>query len=320
MDDEVKDEIFSTIQTFLKMPPLVVWGSGATVSLGLPTMWKLNELLKEKIVGFDSEGMNNLEAELGKDKYITNLPAIKKVIWDAIKSADINALKEIVSNKNDDIDGIKKLLNKFYSVHPQKIDIITTNYDRILENVLSYNNLPFSDGFNGKELSIFNEKLFKKDKNVNLIKVHGSLNWFNVGGDIRYLTEHNEDFEPYIISPGNKKYKQTYSKPYRELIQIADDYIKTSSSFLVVGFGFNDEHLTPQIIHQVKQGVPIVIISKKITESCKKELVEAQKFIFLEENGENETRVFYRLNVNSEINEVIIKDDYWQLKKFMEII
>jgi hypothetical protein len=37
------------VQTFLKDPPLIVWGSGATIPFGLPSMEDLNAQIKEKI-------------------------------------------------------------------------------------------------------------------------------------------------------------------------------------------------------------------------------------------------------------------------------
>ena len=36
-------DIYSTIQSYLNEPPLVIWGSGATISFGLPSMSKLKD-------------------------------------------------------------------------------------------------------------------------------------------------------------------------------------------------------------------------------------------------------------------------------------
>jgi hypothetical protein len=54
--------------------------------------------------------------------------------------------------------GIKTMISKFTDAHPQVLNIITTNYDRVLEYIMSYNDMPFTDGFNGKTLSIFEPK------------------------------------------------------------------------------------------------------------------------------------------------------------------
>jgi hypothetical protein len=52
---------------------------------------------------------------------------------------------------------------------------------------MSYNDMPFTDGFNGKTLSIFDESKFKNEKIVHLVKVHGSLNWFDINGETHFL-------------------------------------------------------------------------------------------------------------------------------------
>lgn len=83
MKEEKKEQlvkIFKIVQSFLKNPPLVVWGSGATVAFGIPSMDSLNKKLKKEISGFDAEN-DNLEVELGKEKYLEKMPEIKNVIW-----------------------------------------------------------------------------------------------------------------------------------------------------------------------------------------------------------------------------------------------
>ena len=48
--DDIKEQIFRITQNFLKTPPLIVWGSGATIPFGLPSMLDLNEKLREVIL------------------------------------------------------------------------------------------------------------------------------------------------------------------------------------------------------------------------------------------------------------------------------
>ena len=317
--DEIKDDIFKIVQVFLKNPPLVVWGSGATISFGLPSMWKLNEKLKTTITDFDTDN-DNLEIELGKEKYQKQMPEIKKVIWNEVDKADRVVLDKITVNDTSAFNGIKLLIEKFIEAHPQVLNIVTTNYDRVLEYTMSYHDISYTDGFNGKVLSSFSENLFGAKNIVNLIKVHGSLNWFNVDGDIRYVNSCFENHEPQIIAPGKNKYQEAYNSPYRELIQRADNAIKEASSFLVIGFGFNDEHLTPKIRSQIKKGIPIVVITKKITSSTLEELKGAEKYILFEEKSDGITQVKYKNN-KAEMEQVFeLEGDFWQLTKFMEII
>jgi hypothetical protein len=319
MKENDRENIFKIVQTFLKKPPLIVWGSGATISFGLPSMCDLNKELKDKLDKFDKTN-NNLEIELGKEKYQVLMPQIKKIIWEKVNQADILVLQEIVLNNMNDFYGIKLLIEKFIKTHPQIINIVTTNYDRVLEHFMSYHNITFSDGFNGKVLSTFDETEFKDKEIVNLIKVHGSLNWFDIDSETRFLPLILQDEIPKIIAPSKKKYQEAYGNPYRELIKKADDLIKNSLSFLVVGFGFNDEHLTPEIKKKVKQGTPIVLITKKLSESTFIELKNAEKYVLFEESESGKTKVIYKKNSLSKRQEIELEGDLWQLNSFMEIL
>lgn len=318
--EEIREKVYKIVQTFLKNPPLIVWGSGATISFGLPSMDELNDELKSKIDGFDTNN-NNLEIELGKEKYQKQMPEIKEAIWNKVNIADSLVLEKIISNKTNDFAGIKLLIEKFYDTQPRTVNFVTTNYDRVLEYVLSYYNFPFTDGFNGKMLSIFDESRFQDKNNVNLVKVHGSLNWFEVDGETRFMPSNTKEKIPKIIAPGKNKYKESsiYS-PYRELIQKADNLIKATSSFLVIGFGFNDEHLTPRIKAKIKQGTPIVLITKKITDNSFKELQNAEKYIFFEESDSNKTKVIYKENNTGDKQDMELEGNLWQLYNFMEIL
>jgi hypothetical protein len=153
-----------------------------------------------------------------------------------------------------------------------------------------------------------------------LVKVHGSLNWFDVDGEIRFLYSISQDKAPKIIAPSKNKYQEAYGNPYRGLIQKADDLIKTASSFLIVGFGFNDEHLTPKIKAKVKKGTPIVLITKKVSDSSFEELKNAEKYILFEESESGKTKVTYKENSSVEKQEIELKGDLWQLNNFMEIL
>ena len=312
-----KSNIFSTIQKMLEKPPVIIWGSGATIPFGLPSMQDLNKTISEKVKSFDGSN-NNLEEELGKDKYLELLPKIRQIIWDRINEADRKILSELLANE-DKYKGVLKLIEKFLEPHPQNINIITTNYDRLLEYVMTYHNIDFTDGFTGRILSAFNEDAFKDKNIVNLIKVHGSLNWGKINNEIRYTDIFNDNIEPVIIPPGKHKYKETYYSPYRELIQYADKVIKKANSFFAVGFGFNDEHITPKIIGKINSGTPIVLITRDITQTAAEELKEAKNYVLLEKSDTDKTKIRIRKDGKDIISPFLDKD-YWTLTKFMEDI
>lgn len=321
MPNTIMDHIFSTIQKFLNNPPVIIWGSGATIPFNLPSMVQLNNVLREKIEGFNITN-ENLENELGKDEYKEKMPEIRRVVWDTVNQADKQVHERLSQGNFDDLEPIKNMIEKFRDCHPKIVNIITTNYDCILEYVTSYYGIPFTDGFSGKDFSMFSEANFKDRNLVNLIKVHGSLNWFKIQGSIRFLSSHSECCEPIIICPGKNKYQEASQSPYRDLIQKSDNLIQKASSFLVVGFGFNDEHLTPKIKDKVNAGTPLVLATRGVTESCKKEMAQAQKYVLLQEckESENKTLVMIKEEREAEVEEKIIDGNYWQLDKFMEVL
>ena len=319
MSDKIISDIFTIIQQFLKNPPVIIWGSGATIPFNLPSMSQLNDSLKNKIADFNATN-ENLENELGKDEYKEKMPEIRRVVWDTVNQADKEVHERLSQGNFNDLEPIKNIIEKFRECHPRVVNIITTNYDRILEYVMSYYNISFTDGFSGKDFSIFSDTSFKDQDLVNLIKVHGSLNWFKVQNSARFLSDYPECCEPIIICPGKNKYQEAYQIPYRNLIQKADDLIQKASSFLVVGFGFNDEHLTPKIKDKVNAGTPLVLATRGVTESCKKEMAQAQKYVFLQNYKESESKTLVTIKKGKEIEEQVIDGNYWQLKQFMEVL
>lgn len=318
-DNMGKDQIYKLIQEYLKDPPVVIWGSGATVDFGLPSMQNLNDALKSQFPSFNKDN-NNLEDELGEDKYKDNFPRMKTLIYETVKERDLKVLVDILNNPSK-YEGIKKMVEKFLEPYPHIFNIITTNYDRVLEYVLAFYNINYIDGFSGRLLSVFNEELFhvECEKAVRLIKVHGSLNWFKVNDEIRYF-DISQSYEPVIIPPGKRKYEMAYDEPYRDLIRFSDDLIKQAKSLLIVGFGFNDAHLTPKIKECMKKNIPVVVIAKNITQTTAELLSVAGCFLAIEESrGDNESKLTYKNRWDRQQTIITTADSLWQLNKFMEI-
>ena len=313
------EEVLKTVQKFLKNPPVIIWGSGATIPYGLPSMNDLKQCLKSELGELPEDA--NLEIELSKINDTNKLNEVKKIIRDEILKKDLECLKKIIEDRNY-LKAIESMIKKFYEAHPRIINIITTNYDCMLEYALSQK-YDFSDGFTGRVLSSFNLKTFQTKKEfINLIKVHGSLNWFfDTNKQVFYLpSENNFNHLSYamILPAKEKKYQEASEEPYRTLIKKSDNIIDTASSFLVVGFGFNDEHLTPKIDAKIKEDTPIVIITKKATNSCKEKLKNADKYCLLEEHNNNETKATIKTKNDIKEKEVILQKKYWQLNHFMK--
>ena len=200
--EKVKDIVFKVVQEFLCTTPLIIWGSGASVPCGLPTMACLAKHLKDTLLP-DLELKRNLETVLGESKYESRHLDIKREIWKYISIYDIKFLESLSAGNVDAyVAAIGKLLDKFTFAHPRKLDIVTTNYDRVLEYVCSLNNMRYADGTGLSDLSGFDASRFYNEKCINIIKVHGSLSWFEVDGDVRNLNKGMGTAAPVIIIPG----------------------------------------------------------------------------------------------------------------------
>ena len=315
-----KEDFYKVVQGILKTPPVIIWGSGATIPYDLPSMWTLNESIKDKFDFYDSSALN-LEEELGKSKYEPYLDDIKDLIWDEVAVKDRLVLEEISKGQFEKYQGLKELAAKFIAPHPGLLNIITTNYDRLLEYAFSYSGIDYTDGFNGRIFSKFDTKNFKEKGMVNLFKVHGSLNWFQIKDEAKFQSERIVESKPLIICPGKSKFEQALTVPYRDILIKSDEAINKASAFLAIGFGFNDKHLTPKVISKVKDGAPIVVVTKEVTDTCKEELNSAREYVLIEDAGNNQTRVTYKKNHPESYESILeVEGDYWSLNEFLNII
>ena len=314
-----EEQILKLVQKLLKEPPLIIWGSGATIPYGLPSMGDLKSALKPEL---NLDQKVNLETELEKINNQKKIGKIKKIIRDEVLKKDLKCLEKSIKDNNY-FKAILNMIEKFYNAHPRKIDIVTTNYDCVLEYALSQFNYNFTDGFTGRPLSKFKPEIFEKQNIINLFKVHGSLNWFADENDnIFYLHAGNnsEQLKHVMILPAkSNKYQEVFKEPYRDLIAKSDEVIKQANSFFVVGFGFNDEHLTPKIESKIKEDTPIVIITKTATESCKNKLNNADKYCLFEKDG-NGSKITFKTKSNSIKKTVSLEKNYWNLNQFMEVL
>lgn len=178
--NKTKDEVFSLAQKFLSDPPVIIWGSGATIPYGLPSMNDLKKALKPHIGELDGDA--NLEVALGNIDDEKKINEIREVIRNEVLKKDIACLKSSIQNPHH-LKPTIRMISKFYNAHPQKIDIVTSNYDRVLEYALSQGGYNYTDGFTGKPLSKFEKSSFGSSKIINLIKVHGSLNWVSYNNE-----------------------------------------------------------------------------------------------------------------------------------------
>ena len=302
---EDKNKIFRLIQEYLKPCPVIIWGSGGTIPFGMPSMQELKKHLKIEEKGNIEEILDNLTKD-NKEAYND----YKNKIFKFIKSRDATLRKKI---KKDDsiLQPLFPLIRHCYAAHPHNVNIITTNYDCVLEYCLSIKKYSYSDGFSGREFSQFDEKNFGRKNCVNLLKVHGSLRW----GE-KYYSYFNTGME--AILPTEDKYKYSYEEPFRTLIHKSDTTISDTESILSIGFGFNDKHLTPEIDKFMEEKKKIIIVAKKATETVMEKINAADKFVLIEEEKGEKTKFSFK--EEGKIKIIILENNFWKLDGFIQII
>ena len=168
-----------------------------------------------------------------------------------------------------------------------KLEIVTTNYDQVIEKAAEKGKITVFDGFGFNSHPIFDDSWFdwnlsKKVKYLNtneveykpnvidLLKIHGSIDWVREDNEIvkqKSISENQNMENQVMIFPSSDKYKQSYDKPYFELMSRFQNYLRKPNTLLITsGFSFSDEHISRMITDAIKvnSGLRILITDYNI--------------------------------------------------------
>ncbi len=157
-----------------------------------------------------------------------------------------------------------------------RLNIFTTNYDRLIEAGAELAGLHLLDRFLGKLMPIFRSSRLDLDMHYNppgirgeprylegvarYTKLHGSVDWVQTGKDIRRigLPFGAASVAPYLLAPGlgavtahqlmiypnAAKDRETADYPYVELFRdLAAAVCRPNSTLVTYGYSFGDEHI-----------------------------------------------------------------------------
>jgi hypothetical protein len=177
-----------------------------------------------------------------------------------------------------------------------RLQIFTTNYDRLIEAGAEAAGLHLLDRFVGSLAPIFRSSRLDVDMHYNppgirgeprylegvakFTKLHGSLDWINSNKTIRRIgiPFGAENIEPYLKAPGlmnvealqlmiypnSAKDRETAAYPYVELFRdFAAAICRPNGTLISFGYGFGDEHIN-QVIEDMLTipSTHLVIISQ----------------------------------------------------------
>lgn len=328
MDQEL---VFKIVQKNLENVPLVLIGTGGTIPYGIPGMSELafhliDQLdLKYKSVSEWIKFQQNLSNGKDLETALTglNIPEhimsdIARYTWELITLADLQIFYKIVNNEIT--IAFCKMFEYMCKFHPKQLKIITTNYDRIIEYACDQSRLSINVLASGCYLKHIDTKEIKPIANITLLKVHGSLDWFeNEDGYVYSIPLQNkipEKMNPKIIPPGSEKYRSIAQPPCRDVIHLADDYIGQANSFLCIGYGFNDEQIQTNIISSIRCGKPIVVVTKNLSEKSLEVLNKnSNNYIAIQESDKFGYTDFITLE-----GKISIEGNYWKISEFMSIL
>lgn len=181
------------------------------------------------------------------------------------------------------------------------LHVLTPNYDLLFEHAMERLRVPISTGFHGcinrrldwDRASLHHSRLAsdgfgprlrtiaKPQKHLRLYKVHGSLSYFYHENQLIENLTWAWDPPPFatrvMVTPGQAKFAVLQSFR-RELQAPVDQEIEKASSFLFLGYGFNDTHLENYIRQKlVSQQSNALILTKDLNPRIEKLAADARK-------------------------------------------
>lgn len=335
------DALLKQLQDWTNKVPLLILGSGASVPFGLPSMWRLGEHLKNTLSFNDDADKAQFEAFkksldehqdlekalLGIQLNNNVLNAVIKATWELIAEADLKAYEQFVLNGKE--VPLVILMKHLLSTTNRKLSIVTTNYDRIAEYSASTAEAFICTGYAQNYIGHFSDNIHTNalanikgySGQVNIWKVHGSLDWFETSNKenvhLPLRKDIPQDYKPLIVTPGLSKYAETHNEPYRTIFAQADNEIQNANGYLCIGYGFNDVHVQPKLIQQIKTK-PIVVITKELTPKTKETIIDGgcKNYILMEENNGIHTKIYS----SSQGEHIIENVSYWNLFEYLKRI
>lgn len=281
--------------------------AGATggTTMGTTTFTKYKKEIEEAAeltARLSGREKGNIEDQIRTaNDLLRGLKILKNVTEAAALETELNAIisefaKSIIDSENIIATAAEDKRENAYSVlvnfllsfasrtgNRERLNIFTTNYDRLIEIGAELAGVHLMDRFVGTMMPVFRSSRLNLDIHYNppgirgeprylegvarLTKLHGSVDWIQNGSEIRRvgLPFGAGDIMPYLNAPGLKcsdalklmiypnsaKDRETAEYPYVELFRdFAAAICRPNSTLVTYGYGFGDEHIN-RVIHDM---------------------------------------------------------------------
>ena len=326
-------------QEYYSKAPLIVLGSGASAAHGLSGMGALAKHLIANVDISDLDSSNilkwgdvtnkltegvDLETALQQISISNVLTTrIIKTTWELLNQEDFKVFQSSLQNYN--YFPLSDLLEHMFKSSLRIINIVTTNYDRLAEYACEQRKFHYYTGFSH---GYFRQSIAANEiisaRRVDIWKVHGSLDWFKSPLKdtvaISNIFQIPNDYEPEIVTPGAEKYQKTHSEPFRTIIHNADIVINDATSYLCIGYGFNDEHIQPKLIANcLRSNTPLTIVTYNLSKAALKILKEdkPQKFLAIERGQTDDQSVVHS---SLHTKPLIVDKNIWSLSGYLSLV
>ncbi|MDZ7620270.1 MAG: SIR2 family protein [Patescibacteria group bacterium] len=276
------DKAIQEFQGILKKHPVLVVGTGASCALdqrfGMPELGKELRRMDQPDGGAEAEQWERVLASLDGGKGLEE--ALDAVTDTGLKERIVKATGAFVASVDRrwawrvatgeataPLHGLlRKLVDGLPPTNPIQ-HIVTPNYDMLIEHTCDALGVPWTDGFTTGstcrlDWGAARNSMLKRTReprgrswtdttrfmrHVQLHKVHGSINWFRNADETLLRCDRMIDGNPpegwrrAMITPGGRKLQEAGKN--REWFAEADAAIAGASAFLIVGYGFNDDHI-----------------------------------------------------------------------------
>ena len=222
------------------------------------------------------------ETDEAIDKKAASLRTELKCVLDDFAESILKDENELITSNEEDLEQAFNYLVSFLISFASRtgtrdrLQIFTTNYDRIIEAGAELAGLHLLDRFVGSLAPIFRSSRLDVDMHYNppgirgeprylegvarFTKLHGSLDWIDIGKNIRRigLPLGAESIDPYLKAPGltdadalqlmiypnSAKDRETAAYPYVDLFRdFAAAICRPNSTIISYGYSFCDEHI-----------------------------------------------------------------------------
>jgi hypothetical protein len=316
-------EIKKRLQGHLSDGLVLVVGSGLSCAEGLPGMGALGAHLRESLAlsltGDDAMAWQALADQIetkGLEPALLETPPSPEIESHIVTETGklvADHERAVIANvfNGRTVLRITKLIRHLRK--PNKgLPIITTNYDRLVEIGIEEAGLGVDTLFNGRFAGTIDEQsskysfctgiksrgrtpsLIYRDRAI-VYKPHGSLDWYlRDGKPVFYSGELGPSVARLIITPGRNKFRTGYDSPFDVHRSRANDAVDKASRFLILGYGFNDDHLETHLSPAIRQGKPTLMMTFELTPKARTMALEIPSVLAMEraiQDGIEGTRI-----------------------------